>query len=357
MEQVVQIGKRKRGPLPPWFRVRLPSGERLQAYNGTDATVRDNRLHTVCEEAHCPNIHDCWARGSATFMIAGETCTRSCRFCSVKHRRRPSPLDPQEPANLAEAVARMQLRYAVITVVNRDDLPDGGAAHYRACLDAVHDRLPETGLEFLGSDLDGNEEALRALLTGAPLRVFAHNDECVERLTPNVRDRKASFQKSLRILQAAREIRPALPTKSSIMVGLGETDAEVTSAMLALRDVGVELLTLGQYLAPSPAHYPVDSYPTPEQFESWRQEAINLGFLAVASGPLVRSSFRAGQLYSEAMARMEAGGYQKTAVGGLTSAAAETSGTPVTGGRVVPPEPPLPERTLRAPPAIAVRRC
>ncbi len=307
MDQVVTI-RRKRGPLPPWFRVRLPSGDRLQTFQGTDAAVREHRLHTVCEEAHCPNIHDCWARGSATFMIAGQTCTRSCHFCSVEHRKLPAPLDPAEPAGLAEAIARMGLKYAVITVVNRDDLPDGGAAHYRACLDAVAARVPGIGLELLCSDLDGNEQALAALLDGAPLRVFAHNVECVERLTPNVRDRKASFARSLRILAASRECRPELMTKSSIMVGLGETDADMTAAMRALRDAGVELLTLGQYLAPSPAHYPVMDYPTPERFDAWKQEALALGFRGVASGPLVRSSFRAGVLHEEALRTFKTAG-------------------------------------------------
>jgi lipoic acid synthetase len=300
MSDVIQSGPRKRGPLPPWFRVRLPAGERLQAFQGTDAAVHANRLHTVCEEAHCPNIHECWGRGTATFMIAGQTCTRSCHFCSVEHRRVPPPLDGNEPLNLAEAIARMGLTYAVITVVNRDDLPDGGAAHYRACLDAVHARLPAVGLELLCSDLDGNEDALAALLDGAPLKVFAHNVETVERLTPNVRDRKASFRKSLRMLAASKRLQPALATKSSIMVGLGESAADMTAAMSALREAGVDLLTLGQYLAPSPAHYPVMSYPPPEQFDAWKQEALALGFRAVASGPLVRSSFRAETLFRDA---------------------------------------------------------
>ena len=299
MTQTIQI--RKRAPLPPWFRVTLPAGERLTVYQGTYAAVHANQLHTVCEEAHCPNIHDCWARGTATFMIAGQTCTRSCHFCTVEHRRAPPPLDADEPRNLAEAIAGMGLTYAVITVVNRDDLPDGGAAHYRACLEAAHARLPDLGLELLCSDLDGNEKALAGLLDGAPLCVFAHNVETVERLTPNVRDRKASFRKSLRILAAAKELRPELMTKSSLMVGLGETDADVTGAMKALRSAKVDLLTLGQYLAPSASHFPVMSYPTPEQFAGWKQEALALGFLAVASGPLVRSSFRAGQLYREAL--------------------------------------------------------
>lgn len=301
MPDPIQI-KRRRGPLPPWFRVRLPAGEGLQAYQGTDAAVRDHALHTVCEEARCPNIHDCWSRGSATFMIAGQTCTRSCHFCSVEHRRVPPPLDPDEPRSLADAIERMKLTYAVITVVNRDDQDDGGAAHYRACLDAVRARLPDVGLELLCSDLDGNEAALARLLDGSPLCVFAHNVETVERLTPNVRDRRATFRKSLRILEASKDLQPGLMTKSSLMVGLGETNADVTAALQALRSARVDLLTFGQYLAPSPAHVPVVAYPPPEQFDAWKQEALALGFRAVASGPLVRSSFRAGQLFRDALA-------------------------------------------------------
>ncbi|MCE9615750.1 MAG: lipoyl synthase [Lentisphaerae bacterium] len=303
MDQVIQIGARKRPPLPPWFRIKLPAGDKLLTYQGTDAAVRDHGLHTVCEEAHCPNIHDCWARGSATFMIAGQTCTRDCHFCSVEHNRAPAPLDPAEPAGLAAAIERMKLAYAVITVVNRDDLPDGGASHYRACLDAVHARLPEVGLELLCSDLDGNEAALAALLDGAPLKVFAHNVETVERLQSSVRDRKASFKKSLRMLAASKDLHPELMTKSSVMMGMGETNADVTAALKALSDARVDLLTFGQYLAPTPQHYPIMSYPPPEQFDAWKEEALALGFRAVASGPLVRSSFRAGSLYSEAVAR------------------------------------------------------
>ena len=200
----------------------------------------------------------------------------------------------------------MQLTYAVITVVNRDDLDDEGAGHYRACLDAVHARTPDVGLELLGSDMDGNEDALQQLLDGAPLKVFAHNVETVERLTPNVRDRKASFRKSLRILEASKALRPELATKSSIMVGLGETPADMTAAMTALRSVDVNLLTLGQYLAPGPGHYPVVNYPEPAQFDAWKAEALALGFGAVASGPLVRSSFRAGLLFEQAYPNVDA---------------------------------------------------
>jgi lipoic acid synthetase len=277
----------------------------VKEFGQTASTVHGNRLFTVCEEAKCPNIHHCWSRGTATFMIAGQSCTRNCRFCSVQHEHRPPPCDPEEPQRLADAIERMELDYAVVTVVNRDDLPDGGAAHYRACIDAAHARLPNLGIELLCSDLNGNETALAALLDGAPLKVFAHNVETVERLTANVRDRKASFATSLRILRRAKELRPDLLTKSSLMLGLGETDEDILAALKALRGAGVELLTLGQYLAPTRAHYPVLSFVTPEKFAEWEQAALGLGFRGAACGPLVRSSFQAGDLYRQAFQTLE----------------------------------------------------
>ena len=286
--------------LPPWFKTSLPTGDAQARYNETRSSVHEHGLHTVCEEARCPNVHDCWGRGTATFMIAGEVCTRGCRFCAVGTEKTPSPLDVSEPFELAEAVKRMGLDHAVITVVNRDDLEDGGAGHYRDCILTVSERCPEVGLELLCSDLDGNMEALDALLDGLPLRVFAHNVECVPRLDSIVRDRRASFEQSLSVLREARRLRPDILIKSSIMVGLGETDEEVSEAMRLLFDAGVEMLTLGQYLQPSDRHLPVDRFPEPEQFANWDSEAREIGFRAVASGPLVRSSYRAGLLWDEA---------------------------------------------------------
>ena len=296
----VHLSTRARTRLPEWFRVELPTGAALERYRATTSAVAGNALHTVCEEAHCPNLHECWGRGTATFMVAGRECTRGCRFCAVETLRTPAAPDPAEPQQLADAVAAMGLSYAVITVVNRDDLPDGGAAHYRACLDAVHARLPDVGLELLCSDLAGNEAALAALLNGVPLQVFAHNVETVERLTPEVRDPRASFAQSLRILAVTKELRPELVTKSSIMLGLGETEAEIHDAFSALRDVGVELLTLGQYLAPGPGYHPVREFVTPERFDALARTARELGFRAIASGPLVRSSYRAESLLAAA---------------------------------------------------------
>ena len=296
----IERRKEARKRLPPWFKTYLPTGEAQMAFNDVRGNVLEHQLNTVCQQAQCPNIHDCWGRGTATFMVAGEECTRGCRFCAVGTVKDPPPLDEDEPGNLAEAVDLMGVTHAVITCVNRDELFDGGASHYRACLEAVHSRRPDIGLEFLCSDLDGNLEALAALLDGLELRVFAHNVECVPRLDSVVRDPRASFEQSLMVLQEAKRLRPDILTKSSIMVGVGETDEEVVEAMRLLREVDVDLLTIGQYLAPSPRHLVVDRFPEPEIFAVWDQAARELGFKAVACGPLVRSSYRAGLLYEEA---------------------------------------------------------
>ncbi|TWT42755.1 lipoyl synthase [Botrimarina hoheduenensis] len=314
--------KTTRPRLPSWLRAELPSGEALRLFNRTDRAVEGNALHTVCEEARCPNLHDCWGRGTATFMVAGKECTRGCRFCSVQTLKAPALPEADEPEHLANAVERMGLKYVVVTVVNRDDLPDGGAGHYRACIEAVHRRVPEVGIELLGSDLAGDPAALRLLLGTTlpeplsseadksrvlPLRVFAHNVECVPRLDKQVRDPRASFAQSLAILREAKRLRPGsvaeggLATKSSLMVGLGETDQEVLDALQRLRsEASVDIVTLGQYLTPGlpgERFLPVDRYVSPERFDAYRDAAYDLGFAGVASGPLVRSSFRAGILY------------------------------------------------------------
>jgi lipoic acid synthetase len=321
---IIEHPNRPRPRLPEWLRVNLPAGRAQQVFNLTQGAVADNGLHTVCEEARCPNIHDCWAQGTATFMIAGESCTRGCRFCSVETLKAPAPPSVDEPQGLAEAVERLNLDYVVITVVNRDDLTDGGAGHYRRCIDAVHERLPKTGIELLCSDLAGDMSALSALLDGAPLSVFAHNVECVPRLDALVRDPRASFTQSVEVLRKARELRPDVPTKSSIMVGLGETDAEVVDAMRLLRGAGVELLTLGQYLTPGrpgTRFLPVERYVPPEQFAAWDGTAIEMGFKGVATGPLVRSSYRAGELYAAAITSRRA---QATTATVATAAAIQT---------------------------------
>ena len=229
-------------------------------------------------------------------MIAGQECTRGCRFCAVGTIKTPPPLDLEEPENLANAVESMNLRHAVITVVNRDDLPDSGADHYKKCITAVHERQPQVTLELLCSDLAGDHEALAHLLEGSPLSVFAHNVECVPRLDATVRDHRASFSQSLEILREAKRLRPDILTKSSVMVGVGETDEEITETLTLLRHAGVDLVTIGQYLAPSSRHLTVDRFPEPEMYDIWALHAIEIGFSGIASGPLVRSSFKAGLL-------------------------------------------------------------
>ncbi len=290
--------------LPDWFRTRLPSGELQQKFKETKDTVTDNMLHTVCQEARCPNIHECWAAKDATFMVAGQECTRGCRFCAVGSIKTPPPLDENEPSNLADAISAMGLNHAVITVVNRDDLPDSGASHYRKCLEAVREKTPEVSLELLCSDLAGDNQALSDLLDGLELEVFAHNVECVPRLDSKVRDHRASFAQSISILKEAKRLRPDILTKSSIMVGLGETDDEITEALQMLKDARVDLVTIGQYLAPSPKHLPVNRFPEPSRYDEWSLQIEKMGFLGWACGPLVRSSYRAGELLTKASARL-----------------------------------------------------
>ena len=294
------LANKKPKRLPEWFKVTLPSGEGMQRYNSTTSSVKDNQLHTVCEEARCPNIHDCWGRGTATFMVAGKACTRGCRFCAVDTIRNPPPPDEDEPLKLAEAIKNMGLTYSVITVVNRDDMEDGGALHYKNCIDKVHEVCPKVGLEFLCSDLSGNVNALEFLLEDSPLTVFAHNVETVRRLTPRVRDPRATFDQSLLILKKAKEFRPDIITKTSIMLGLGETEDDLLEAFEELREANVDLLTLGQYLSPGSRYHPVVSFPSPETFDSLAQIAKEMGFKAIASGPMVRSSYRAESLVSAA---------------------------------------------------------
>lgn len=293
--------------LPEWFRTSLPTGELQRKFKETKATVTDNTLHTVCQEARCPNIHECWAAKDATFMVAGQECTRGCRFCAVGSIKTPPPLDENEPANLADAISTMGLNHAVITVVNRDDLPDSGASHYRKCLEAVRERTPDVTLELLCSDLAGDHQALFDLLNGLELEVFAHNVECVPRLDSKVRDHRATFEQSIGILKEAKRLRPEILTKSSIMVGLGETDDEITEALQLLKDAGVDLVTIGQYLAPSPKHLAVDRFPEPERYDEWSKQIEEMGFLGWACGPLVRSSYKAGELLAKASARLRTG--------------------------------------------------
>lgn len=278
---------------PPWLKVKMPGSPR---YHEIRARARELRLSTVCEEARCPNIGECWSGGTATFMVMGHICTRGCRFCAVTTRRKGVDLDPDEPANVADAIREMGLDYVVITSVDRDDLEDGGAGHFAACIRETHKASPKTMVEVLIPDFTGHVGQLLTVIEAGP-EVIAHNIETVERLTPTVRDPRANYRQSLDVLRAIKRIDDTRYTKSSIMVGLGETDAEMTRAMQDLRDVGCDFLTLGQYLQPTKKHLKVDSFVEPERFERWREEGEAMGFRYVASGPLVRSSYKAAEYF------------------------------------------------------------
>jgi lipoyl synthase len=285
---------------PPWLKVRLPTGERQARYQSIRGRARELKLHTVCEEAQCPNIGECWGGGTATFMVMGDICTRGCRFCAVNTRRIGPPLDVNEPANLANAIAEMTLDYVVLTSVNRDDLDDQGAGHFAACITETFARAPKTLVEVLTPDFRGRTDLVDIVLDAKPA-VFAHNIECVERLTPKVRDPRASYAQSLAVLEYAKS-RGAL-TKSSIQVGHGEHQAEVLQTMQDLRDVGVDFLTLGQYLQPSGKHLKVDAFVTPETFAWYEEQGLAMGFQYVASGPLVRSSYKAAEYFINRLIR------------------------------------------------------
>jgi len=277
--------------LPPWIRVRVGTGA---GRDEVAALLGELNLNTVCRSARCPNLGECWQRRTATFMILGEFCTRDCRFCAVAHQPAPAPPDPDEPQRVAEAARRLGLRYAVVTSVTRDDLPDGGAAHFAAVVRQLHAVVPGIAVEVLTPDFRGDETALRTVLAAGPT-VFNHNLETVERLTREIRS-GADYRRSLAVLAAAGRIGAGqIRTKSGLMVGLGETDAEVEQAIRDLRAAGVALLTIGQYLPPSATHHPLARYVRPEQFAAWREFAIELGFTHVASAPLVRSSYHADE--------------------------------------------------------------
>jgi len=272
---------------PEWIKVRLPSNP---VFWSTKEVVADLRLHTVCEEAQCPNRWECWSQGTATFMIAGERCTRACGFCAVTTAK-PFALETDEPRRVAEAVIRMHLKHVVVTAVARDDLKDGGAGHFAETIRAIREADSRVVIEVLTPDFNGREESIIAVLDAGP-QIFNHNLETVERLTPFVRSR-AKYRLSLQVLARARQLSTGAVTKSGIMLGLGETDAELLQALDDLREAGVRVLTLGQYLRPTPQHLPVVSYVHPDQFKVYREIALGKGFEHVSAGPLVRSSYHA----------------------------------------------------------------
>ena len=284
---------------PAWIKAPLPAGPRYQALK---AMVRELRLHTVCQEALCPNIGECWTHGTLTVMILGDICTRACKFCAV-HTGNPKGLvDPEEPRRVAEAIARMGVRYVVLTSVDRDDLPDGGASHFAATIRAIKERAPGVLVEALTPDFQGDLKAVETVLAANP-EVYAQNLETVRRLTPKVRDPRAGYEQTLKVLAHAKKVRPDILTKSSLMLGLGETEEEILEAMRDLRAAGVDILTLGQYLRPTPAHLPVARYVPPEDFKRYEAWGYELGFREVFAGPLVRSSYRADRVFLEATQR------------------------------------------------------
>lgn len=278
---------------PEWLKVKMPGSPR---YVKIKERARSLRLSTVCEEARCPNIGECWGGGTATFMVMGDTCTRGCRFCAVKTSRRPAPLDPEEPRNVAEAIREMGLDYVVITSVDRDDLADGGAGHFAEVIRQTRVHSPDTMVEVLIPDFQGNVDQLLTVIEAEP-EVIAHNVETVERLTHPVRDPRAGYRQSLEVLRAIKRIDDRRFTKSSLMVGLGETEDEMVEAMRDLREVGCDFLTVGQYLRPTDRHIRMEHYVPPEQFERYREIGEAMGFQYVASGPLVRSSYKAGEFF------------------------------------------------------------
>ena len=284
---------------PPWLKAPLASGAKFGAVQGI---VREHRLSTVCEEAKCPNIGECWNAGTATIMLMGAVCTRACRFCAVDTGNPRGWLDPQEPENVARSVELMRLKYVVLTSVNRDDLSDGGAGHYAAAIRAIKHRNAGTAVEALTPDFQGVMRDVCTVLDSG-LDVFAQNVETVRRLTHPVRDARAGYEQTINVLRGAKAYREGVLTKTSLMLGLGESDAEIRETLQDLRAANVDLLTLGQYLRPTPNHLEVQRFVSPQQFTEYRQWALDLGFLECVSGPLVRSSYRAEQ----ALARNNAG--------------------------------------------------
>lgn len=280
---------------PPWLRVGIGGGKRYQQVR---ETVNTHKLATVCEESHCPNIGECWNHGTATIMLMGATCTRACKFCAVDTGNPGGWLDLEEPANAAKSVQLMGLGYVVLTSVDRDDLDDGGAQHYANCIQAIKRVNPNTAVEALTPDFSGNRKDV-AVVANSGLEVFAQNLETVERLTHVVRDPRAGYQQTLDVLAYAKQSNAKVLTKSSLMLGIGETDEEIETALQDLFKHNVDIVTLGQYMRPTKNHLPVDRWVTPEQFEQFREYGLSLGFMEVASGPLVRSSYRADKVFAK----------------------------------------------------------
>jgi len=279
---------------PEWLKIKLVKNDNL---SGIKETLTKHNLHTVCESAHCPNISECWSGGTATFMLMGDVCTRGCKFCAVKTGNPMKQLDRDEPKKLAQAIAEIKLfDYVVLTSVNRDDLEDGGAAHFAECIREVKKSYPKIIVEVLIPDFKGDTNSLKKIVDAKP-EVIAHNIETIERLQRHARDIRANYKQSLSVLENVKKLNPEIYAKSAIMAGIGETDEEIIQSMKDLRAVGCQLLTVGQYLRPSSWHIPINNFITPEKFRFYREKAKELGFLYCASGPFVRSSYKAGELF------------------------------------------------------------
>lgn len=283
--------------LPEWLSIRPASTEK---YSEIKKAVIENGLHTVCTEAHCPNITECWSGGTATFMVLGDKCTRGCRFCAVDKRAKGIEVDRLEPYKLAKVIEKWGLDYVVITSVCRDDLDDQGSGHFAACIEAIKKTTPKTIVEVLIPDFRGDINCLKRIAEAHP-DVVGHNIETVERLSPNVRDRRADYMQSLAVLSAFKRLDPSIYTKSAMMLGVGESDEEVMQSLIDLRTAGVDFIAIGQYLRPSDAHIPVKEYVRPERFKELEKRALAMGFLYAASGPFVRSSYRAGEYFVKAL--------------------------------------------------------
>lgn len=280
---------------PSWLKIRPPTTEQ---YNRIKQQVNRLELCTVCQEAHCPNMAECWSAGTASFMILGDTCTRGCRFCAVKTSATGKKIDKKEPEKLAQTIRQMKLKYVVITSVDRDDLPDFGAGQFADCIKEIKKQNPKTKIEVLTPDFCGKKKCIKTVLDAMP-DVFGHNLETVKRLQKKVRDRKANYEQSLAVLKIAKKVNPEIYSKSALMLGMGETKKEVLEALKDLRTAGVELLSLGQYLQPSPRHYPVKEFVSPEEFAGLKKTALENGFLFCQSGPFVRSSYKAGEFFAK----------------------------------------------------------
>lgn len=288
-----------RAPKPSWLKVKAPSGEN---YTRIKDLLGELKLATVCQEAKCPNMGECWSGGTATFMLMGEVCTRGCRFCHVKTGNPKGAIDPFEPEKVAYSISQMNLNYVVITSVDRDDLEDQGSSHFARTVSTIKKLQPDLIVEILTPDFRGNKELIQQLADSEP-DVFAQNIETVRRLTPSVRDPRAGYDQTMSVLKIVKEYKPKMYTKSSLMLGLGETDQEIMETLRDLRAVHCDVVTFGQYLQPTERHLKVIEYITPEKFKYWQEVAEEMGFLYVASGPLVRSSYRAGEFFLEGVIR------------------------------------------------------